>query len=69
MNKVCEHILQRQEIFVGLEDSKKTWALCVRRRELGVWLTAKLLARRHSAWSLSRRAKLGVSCGVEVPVG
>ena len=28
--KICQYVLKDQEIFVGLEDSKKTWKLCVR---------------------------------------
>lgn len=30
MNKVQRHILKEKEIFVGLEDSKRSWKLCVR---------------------------------------
>lgn len=30
MKKQSEHILKNEKIFVGLEDSKKTWNLCVR---------------------------------------
>lgn len=30
MNKIREYILKGKEIHVGLEDSKKTWKLCVR---------------------------------------
>lgn len=30
MRKIQNHILKEKEIFVGLEDSKKTWRLCVR---------------------------------------
>ncbi len=30
MGKRSEFILKDEEIFVGLEDSKKTWKLCVR---------------------------------------
>ena len=30
MKKQSEHILKNEKIFVGLEDSKKTWKLCVR---------------------------------------
>ena len=30
MNKVQHFILKEKEIFIGLEDSKKTWKLCVR---------------------------------------
>jgi transposase len=30
MRKIREHILEGKEIFVGLEDSKRTWKLCVR---------------------------------------
>jgi transposase len=29
-NKIREHVVEKQEIFVGLEDSKKTWVICVR---------------------------------------
>jgi transposase len=28
--KICEYVLKDQEVFVGLEDSKKTWKLCIR---------------------------------------
>ena len=30
MKKQSEYILQNENIFVGLEDSKKTWVLCIR---------------------------------------
>jgi transposase len=30
VKKQREHILRNEEVFVGLEDSKKTWKLCVR---------------------------------------
>lgn len=30
MRKIQKHILNEKEIFVGLEDSKRTWRLCVR---------------------------------------
>jgi len=30
MSKIQKHILKEKEIFVGLEDSKRTWRLCVR---------------------------------------
>jgi len=30
MKKICDYILQGKEVFVGLEDSKKTWKVCVR---------------------------------------
>ena len=30
MGRIQEHVLKDQEIFIGLEDSKKTWHLCVR---------------------------------------
>lgn len=28
--KICQYVLKDQEIFVGLEDSKKTWKVCIR---------------------------------------
>lgn len=30
MNNIANFILQKQEIFIGLEDSKKTWKVCAR---------------------------------------
>ena len=30
MKKRAQDILRKEKIFVGLEDSKKTWQLCVR---------------------------------------
>ena len=30
MKKQSEHVLKNEKVFVGLEDSKKTWKLCVR---------------------------------------
>ncbi len=30
MKKQTEGILRNEKVFVGLEDSKKTWVLCVR---------------------------------------
>ena len=30
MGKIQKHILKEKQIFVGLEDSKRTWRLCVR---------------------------------------
>ena len=30
MHKVQEFVVKGKEVFVGLEDSKKTWKLCVR---------------------------------------
>jgi transposase len=30
MKKIRQYILERKEIFIGLEDSKKTWKLCAR---------------------------------------
>jgi len=30
MKKEIQEILRNEEVYVGLEDSKKTWVLCVR---------------------------------------
>ena len=30
MHRVQRHILKEKEIFVGLEDSKRSWKICVR---------------------------------------
>ena len=36
MRKIRKYILKGQEVFVGLEDSKKTWKICVRSNKLVV---------------------------------
>lgn len=40
MKKQSEHILKDGEIFVGLEDSKKTWKLCVRSNGMAIHETS-----------------------------
>lgn len=40
MRKVQEFILKRKTIFVGLEDSKKTWKICVRHDDMIVHETS-----------------------------
>lgn len=36
MREIREYILKGQEVFVGLEDSKKTWKICVRSNKIVV---------------------------------
>jgi transposase len=38
--KICEYVLKDQEVFVGLEDSKRTWKLCVRSKGMIVHETS-----------------------------
>ena len=36
MKKIQDFVLKGKEVFVGLEDSKKSWKVCVRSGRLGV---------------------------------
>lgn len=36
MNKIMNHIVKNKEIFIGLEDSKKTWKVCVRSEKVTI---------------------------------
>jgi len=36
MKKIMNHIVKKKEIFIGLEDSKKTWVICVRSNKITI---------------------------------
>ena len=36
MNKIMNYIVKNKEIFIGLEDSKMTWKVCVRSDKITV---------------------------------
>jgi transposase len=40
MRKIQEFVIKGQEVFIGLEDSKKTWKLCVRSNKMVVHETS-----------------------------
>jgi transposase len=40
MRSIQEHIIKGQDIFIGLEDSKKTWKICVRSNKMIVHETS-----------------------------
>jgi len=59
MKERRDYILRNENAFVGLEDSKKTWSLCVRSKPLVAGRGRTKKVTKHKSWSIITKSLVG----------